>query len=301
MNAHIDPVKKVGGALSNAADQSVWPASLHLRLERRAKGTRLVRCRHSGPLYVQKAFYPEGPDCAHIYLLHPPGGIVSGDTLNISIEAAADTKVLVTTPGAARIYRAREQHPEQHQCVQLLVEEGASLEWFPLETIVFDGAQVELETTVSLAADSSFVGWEINCLGLPASERPFRQGRFEQRYKIVRDGLPLFVERFVLDENTRQQMAGKAALQGRTVSGFFILGPVIDDNFESNIMQSLREKAAELDMQSLAAISKVGEFFIGRYLGDSAEQGRQIFTAWWQLLRPGLLQRPASPPRIWMT
>jgi len=56
-----------------------------------------------------------------------------------------------------------------------------------------------------------------------------------------------------------------------------------------------------MGLSSVAAVSLVGEFYIGRYLGDSAEQARNLFTAWWQVLRPQLLDRVACAPRIWST
>ncbi len=67
------------------------------------------------------------------------------------------------------------------------------------------------------------------------------------------------------------------------------------------MLVELREQLQQLDMASVGAISKVGEFYIGRYLGNSAEQGRKLFTAWWHILRPLVLGRAACAPRIWAT
>jgi urease accessory protein len=57
-----------------------WQASLNLSFANRFNKTLLVQRKHSGPLTVQRPFYPEGDVC-HVYLLHPPGGIVGGDEL----------------------------------------------------------------------------------------------------------------------------------------------------------------------------------------------------------------------------
>ena len=150
-----------------------WPASVELGLRSESGRTRLARCSHNGPLYVQRPFYPEGREHPHLYLLHPPGGIVSGDCLDIEVDVAANSGALVTTPGATRVYRARDDNPLQRQRCRLRLGKDAILEWFPMETIVFDGAWVELETTVELTRNSCFVGWEVSCFGLPASRQPF--------------------------------------------------------------------------------------------------------------------------------
>jgi urease accessory protein len=250
-------------------------------------------------LYVQKPFYPEGRDHPHVYLLHPPGGVVSGDCLKISIDAKANAGVLVTTPGATRIYRARQEQPLQRQTIALTIAKNAIIEWFPLETIVFNDACVELNTTVDLTDGSRFIGWEICCFGLPACDKTFVKGSFQQHYLLRKNGIPLFVDRLVLDGNPNTMLQGKAGLRANSVAGFFLLGPVAGD--AESILDSLRESATEMEMQRVATVSKVGEFYIGRYLGDSAEQAKNIFAQWWTLLRPLLINRKACAPRIWST
>lgn len=83
-------------------------ASLALDFSFDTLGTKLRRTRRNGPLSVKKAFYPEGKDCAHIYLLHPPAGIVSGDELHVELNLDDHAHTLITSHGANRFYRAQE-------------------------------------------------------------------------------------------------------------------------------------------------------------------------------------------------
>ncbi|TQV70126.1 urease accessory protein UreD [Exilibacterium tricleocarpae] len=279
-----------------------WPASLELVLTA-APATRLSRCRHRGPLYVQKPFYPEGADWAHIYLLHPPGGIVSGDSLEISVQAQAGAGALLTTPGAARVYRARAAPAlsEQRQSVRLRVDDGAALEWLPMETIVFDGARVRLDTQIELASKGRCIAWEITCFGLPASGEWFRRGTFTQHYQVSRDGRPLFVDHLALAENRARFLAAKAGMGGQPVTGFLLAGPVDESSVPPEQLQALRQVPAALALPDAGSITLVNGFYVGRYLGASAAGARRLFMAWWQLLRPLLLRRDACAPRIWCT
>jgi len=60
-----------------------WQAELSLRFARDEAGgaTRLIERSHRGPLVVQRPFFPEGREVPHVYVLHPPGGVVGGDSL----------------------------------------------------------------------------------------------------------------------------------------------------------------------------------------------------------------------------
>ena len=190
---------------TNGSTPSNWKAELRLQFghdhghdghgehDRRDQRT-MLRSRHAyGPLVVQKPLYPEGSSVCHIYLIHPPGGVVGGDELRVEMALDAHANVLLTTPGAARFYRSAGATATQKQSLQ--VGADAALEWLPQETILFSGSKVEMATTVQLDARARFIGWDMTCLGRPASGDVYAAGSCDQRYQILRDGQPLLLER----------------------------------------------------------------------------------------------------------
>ena len=278
-----------------------WDASLRLVFDRIDGQTKLSERAHKGPLYVQKPFYPEGKEHPHVYILHPPGGIVSGDCLEVDIEVSKGASGLVTTPGATRFYRARENNGVQTQDTQIIVREGASFEWFPMETIIFNKANVRISTTIDLEEGGNFIGWEISCFGRPASSDLFTEGAFYQNYFLRINGQPQFVDHLSIEGGTESVLSDCSGFRGNTVSGFILIGPFLDS--EEVFQESLRSayEAIDLDESDLTAISKVSNFFVGRYLGNSADTAKKIFLSWWSVLRPFLLNRPPCAPRIWST
>ncbi|MDO6561981.1 urease accessory protein UreD [Amphritea sp. 1_MG-2023] len=284
---------------------SAWNAELSLQFARTARGSVLQRADHRGPLYVQKAFYPEGPDLAQVYLLHPPGGLVSGDRLDISVHTGNDSHALLTTPGAGRVYRARPDRALQHQINTLNLSPGSSIEWLPLETILYPDACTRLDTRVNLADNAHFIGWEITSLGLPNRALPFNDGQLSQTLQINRGERILLRERLQIDEQSRALLQGPAGLRGKPVTGLMVAGPfdvAVDENSEhvlEPLIKQLRQHAHDCD--ALAAVSLTGEFMTIRYLGDQTDTAMQLFVRCWHDIRPALLDRPACEPRIWAT
>lgn len=282
----------------------VWHASLALRFKQQNRGCRLVSSVHHGPLYVQKPFYPEGADLAHVYLLHPPGGLVSGDRLGIEITLEQGARVLVTTPGAGRLYRARSDRSLQQQSQTFSLAEGAVMEWMPQEMIVFPGAFGRTDTTVHMSAGSTYLGWEVYCLGLPASGLPFTHGELHQRLLIYRDGKPVLLENLHLNADNFELAAAAVGMNACPVNGVFVAGQLplnTGDEALAALMVALRESLALYTGTGQANVTLMNDFIIARYLGHSAEEARRAFTGLWQRLRPLLAGRKACAPRIWAT
>src|SRR5262245_22778216 len=125
---------------SGAGERSGWVASLDLEFAARGARTILARRASVGPLVVQRPFYPEG-DVAHVYLVHPPGGVVGGDQLQLNVLAKQGAHALLTTPAATKFYRSDGRIARQRQDI---IVDAASIEWLPQETIVFPDARASI-------------------------------------------------------------------------------------------------------------------------------------------------------------
>ena len=267
-----------------------WQARLHLDFALQGDRTLLVRNRHQGPLLVQRPLYPEEGVC-HGCILHPPGGVVGGDRLEIDVRVGEGAAALLTTPGAAKFYRSAGATAVQEQ--RLRIRDQGRLEWFPQETILFPGARAVLETRVELEQGASFMGWEILCLGLPASRARFDAGSLAAGLRISRNGRPLLLERLGIDSSRDPDRP--AGLRGLPVCA-----TLVATDCAAHHLPPLRALAAGLK-DGLAGVTLAGELLVVRYLGDSTMAARQLFQETWALLRPATCGRPPCPPRIWAT
>jgi len=286
-----------------------WLANYQAELGFIDDKTRLGKTTHFGPLRVQRPFYPEGNQCAHLYLLHPPGGLVAGDYLTIGLHLHPYAQALMTTPSAGKIYNNITER-KQFQKVSLIVEEKAVLEWMPQETLVFDGAEGELITEVELSDQAEFMGWDIVCLGRPSSEDWFERGSIRQVLSVKRNGLPLFIERNTISADS-DIMQDKAGLAKQAVFGSFILTNADDkipelDEEQREALEALAALTATSDHISgqdkgLVAVTHKPGLVIVRYLGPCADNAKKVFIKYWQWMRPFVNGREACAPRIWNT
>lgn len=272
---------------------SNWRAKLELSLSGREDKTVLSHRKSFGPLVVQKPFYPEGDVC-HIYILHPPGGIVGGDVIELNIKAENEAHGLITTPGATKFYRSEGRLATVRQTIT--VEAGSTLEWLPQETIFFDQSYINTQTKINIEQGGAFSGWEISCFGRPASDESFLQGKICQSFEIWRDGRPLFLDRAKLtggDDVFKAQWG----LQEYRTSGIFILTSATNEM----LLKAREALGDEVNESGIIGLSLVGDVLVCRALADQAEWVKKRFITIWQVLRPSLLSKEASLPRIWAT
>lgn len=282
--------------VSQPASASPWNAELVLGFARAGERTALRENRHRGPLRVQKALYPEGDAVCQAIVLHPPSGIAGGDHLVISADVASGAHAQLTTPGAGKWYRSG--GAEASQCIDFTVGEGATLEWLPQETIVFDGAQARMETRVSLAADSRYIGWDILCLGRAASGERFEKGEISLFFRVDRDGRPIWLERGQMAGNDTM-LDSPAGWAGHSVCGTLLCSFPELPQQAAALLEALRAIApADAAQQGITALPGV---LIARYLGGNSEAARLWFAQLWTILRPACCGRPAVTPRIWNT
>lgn len=291
-----DPAASSASSPNLTPGSGHWLATLDLGFERDGDTTRLIRREHTGPLRVQKPLYPEHPSTCHAIIIHPPGGVVGGDELRMQIDAGPKARAFLSTPGAAKWYRANGHRSRQQ--LRMRVAAGAALEWLPQETILFNAADVVFDTIIDLGADARYIGCEILCFGRKASGETFEQGQVRQSMMIRREGKPLWLEQGALAAGSRQ-MQSPLGLGGYSVCASLI---AVGSTNSTALLTPLREQcAASSEGHGQFGVTHMKSVIIARYLGNNSEVARRVMLAAWQVLRPALLERDAVIPRIWNT
>lgn len=270
-----------------------WNAELELWFAGSHGKTRLVRRRHCGPLAVQRAFHPEADGSAHVYLLHPPGGVAGGDRLDITCHLASQARAVLTTPGATKFYRSERSTSFQQTVID--IGPGAICEYLPQETILFEGADASISTRVMLGEDAVYVGWDLVSFGRPAAGERFGSGRLRQRVEILRCGEPIWFEQMTVPASP-DVLDAPFIFAGQPIAGTMVyVGPAIE-----NTVERMRETVGEA-ARGVFSVSQLERVIVCRYLGQRMSEGKALFLQAWSVLRECGLRKEAVAPRIWAT
>ncbi len=273
-----------------------WQAKLSLGFEKKGDKTIVASRRHSGPYVIQRPFYPEQDGICHIYLLHPPGGMVSGDHLKLELKLEKGAQALLTAPSAGKVYLCPTSAARQTQHFQ--VKHGALLEWLPQEMILFNGAKASFETHIELQDESSqFIGWELTCLGRRAGKLWFESGCFSQVLTVKRGDQWLLNERLAFDAPADWIQASWGG------HGYTVLATAVFALGDLGWLESLRKLISQHRWreQMLAAVTEFRGVLVLRVMGHQAYQVRELLVDAWQMARNMGLSKEAQWPRIWMT
>ncbi len=267
-----------------------WYGKLNLVYTYRHNSTQLITNESKAPLKVQRPFYPEGEKVCHSVILHTAGGVVGGDRLSSNFHLQANSQALITTAAASKIYRSNGLQAKQN--IEIKIDFGGCLEWLPQETIIFNDAIYRQDLRVELAADATFLGWEITRFGRSARGEKFVSGDWRSNTEIWREGIPLWVDRQWLP-GREEVFASAYGLSGKPITGSFVW---IGCNVSSEIVEKARNL---LQGDGEFGVTRLEHGLLCRYRGFSTSEVRNWFISVWLLLRMSFLGRGNCVPRVW--
>lgn len=281
-----------------------WHARLDLRFDARDGRTRLAHNRHEGPLRLIRALPLDDGGCQAV-IVHPPGGLVGGDALDLELAVGDGARVLCTTPGAQKWYRSPGAAARAR--TRVTVGAGGALEWLPQPAIVFDRARVDQTLTFELAADARAIGWECLVLGRAAMGERFETGELRQRLALSVGGTVRWAEHTAARAGDRL-FVSPLGWGGRTVACTVWAaapGDAIDDALRDAWRERLSAECGTPEARAArleAGTTRPTPGLLGaRLLADDSQVAMRVAQALWAQARPAVLGAASAPPRIWAT
>ena len=263
----------------------------------RSRGTVRLSLKRDGENTVIGTLYEMGclrarfprPDRAQmpeVVLMNTAGGLTGGDQIRGAIQWRAGSAACLCSAAAEKIYRASAS--TAWVVNSLLVEEDATAEWLPQETILFDGAALDRRLDVHLDGRASFLAVDSVVLGRAAMGEEVTAAHLRDCCRIHRDGKLVYANRLDMNGDLAGQMDRNAIGAGARAFGtaLFVARNAVD--FLDPVRDALAASRGRTAASSWNGILAV------RFL---ARDGATLRHDMMRVL--GILRGERSLPRVW--
>lgn len=155
---------------------------------------------HMANLFERGSFrlrYPRANGAREAVLVNAGGGITGGDRLKVGLEVGSHATAVVTSQAAEKLYRS--DGPAAQLSLDAVLEPHARLDWLPQESILFDRASVQRTLDVAMDETAHLTVLECLFLGRTAHGERLRQARWQDRWRIRRQGRLVFADEIRMD------------------------------------------------------------------------------------------------------
>lgn len=241
----------MAGAILNQMDRSVEPLavvrpnvqgslSLDFKRDPLSGTTCLTDIAQQQPLRIIRPFALED-GAVLVHLHNVSGGLLGGDRLITSVNVGAGASVQLTTTGATRVYRSKQDGAVTLQVNRFTISRDALLEYVPDAIIPFAKSRFRQKTAVDLEKGAGFLWWEILAPGRLARGESFEYDSLEVKTDLKADGQMIAAEN-VRIEPKRSDISSVARLGPyRYWTTFYIVRVGLDADFWLRAEQQLRE------------------------------------------------------------
>ncbi len=239
-----------------------------------------------------KARFPRPVDWTETVLLNTSGGIAGGDRLTSTLAVRAGARGTFAAQAAERFYRAVSEDAPSRVRTSLAVGAGASAEWLPQETILFDRCAVDRVLDVDLAPDAWFLGVESLVFGRRAMGEQVRTARLSDTIRIRRGGELLLHDAIRLHGEVASRLDRPAIGGGARAVATLVH---VASDAEARV-DGVRAALAGFEAQTFeAGVSAWRGMLLARILAPDGACLRAAIVASLAALRGG-----RSLPRVWM-
>ena len=251
----------------------------------------IFKSKFTSPYKLLKSTYDEEGRCI-LPILHTAGGLVGGDLLELEANIGSNSKVLLTTSSAQKVYGSigrSKINPNgifSAQKINISIFDNSHLEYLPQETIVFANGLYSQEFKIKISCNSSFLFTDLIRLGRSSAGESIDNGIFRSKLEIMRD-CELYDDWEFVDriELTRSCFEAKSGMDYMPVFGSLIW--ICEKDFPKKKIDELTKKIKDIFKESNNDLS-LGRLENGlsiRFLGNSSQDARKCFFCIWRQIR----------------
>ncbi len=232
----------------------------------------------------------DGRDRAEIVFINSSGGIAGGDELDYAVRVAGPAVTTVTTQASEKVYGAIDRDARLR--MSIAVDDGATLEWLPQQTIAFDGARLRRRTDIDVEGSGRVLALDWLVMGRQARGETMTRGALRDDWRVRRDGRLVWADALRLTGDLGALAGRRASLGGnRAFATMVYAAPDAADRLD--LARELVEDCGE------AGVTLVNGVLVGRFLAFDGMALAAHVGFFLEGFRAGLGGFAPWPPRLW--
>jgi len=251
----------------------------------------IFKSKFKSPYKLLKCSYDKEGRCI-LPILHTAGGLVGGDLLELQAKIGIDSKVLLTTASAQKVYGSvgrSKINPKGNfsfQKINIDIHDNSHLEYLPQETIVFANGLYSQEFKIKISDNSSVLFTDLVRLGRSSIRESIENGVFRSKLEIIRNCNLSddweFVDKIEL---SKFSFEAKSGMDFMPVFGSLIW--IHEKNFSKTKINELKKgiKMIFKENNNYLSLGALENGISIRFLGNSSQEARKCFFSIWRQIR----------------
>ncbi len=251
----------------------------------------IFKSKFTSPYKLLKCSYDREGRCI-LPILHTAGGLVGGDLLEFEANIGINSKVLLTTSSAQKVYgsvgrsKINPKGSFSSQTTKINILENSHLEYLPQETIVFANGLYSQEFKIKISDKSSFLFTDLTRLGRSSADESIENGIFRSKLEIMRNSKLCddweFVDQIELNKFSFE---AKSGMDYMPVFGSLIW--IYEKEFPKTKISELKEDIRIIfkENNNFLSLGTLENGISIRFLGTSSQDARKCFFSIWKQIR----------------
>ena len=277
-------------------DKSSWEGNCFLNFYNNKSSSgkddkTIFKSKFTSPYKLIKSSYDEDGRCI-LPILHTAGGLVGGDLLEFEANIGINSKVLLTTSSAQKVYgsvgrsKINPKGTFSLQKTNINILDNSHLEYLPQETIVFANGLYSQEFKIKISDSSSFLFTDLIRLGRSSAGEDIENGVFRSKLEIIRN-CDLYDDWEFVDqiELTKFSFEAKSGMDFMPVFGSLIW--ICEKDFPKSKINELKKNIKLIfnDFNNYLSLGTLENGISIRFLGTSSQEARKCFFCIWKQIR----------------
>lgn len=202
------------------------------------------------------------------FLMQLGGGVVEGEHYNISVELKKDTRVVLTTQAANKVYKC-ENDLESLQETAIKLHENSVLEYINDPVILYKDAKYKQENKIYMTKSSTLIYTDGITSGWSPDKKRFQYKRARLKTDIYVDDTLVLSDNMIINPR-EDNIEDLGFMEGyKNFATLIIINHKIDDK----IIEKLRHEVNELNLDINLGISPIEvSGFIVRIMGNLTQE-----------------------------